>query len=230
MTIIGIDGCRGGWLCVCETHGELEALVAPTLAHLLERRMPDIVVIDMPIGLSPHGPRACDTLARRALAPTRASSLFPAPVRGALGHATYEVTCAAHRAIDGRAISKQSWFILPRIVEVDALVQKQPRWRDVLHEGHPELSFATWNGGAPMAHAKRTADGRAERRALVESRWPGAVARLAPTLPRGTYAPDDLLDAFAVLWTAHRLARGEAVARPDPPDHDATGLRMSITA
>jgi predicted RNase H-like nuclease len=81
-----------------------------------------------------------------------------------------------------------------------------------------------------MTHAKKTNEGRVERRALIDARWPGVVDRLASTLPRGAWAPDDLLDAVAVLWTAHRLARGEAVVRPDPPARDATGLRMSITA
>ncbi|BCS35018.1 hypothetical protein TBR22_A42440 [Luteitalea sp. TBR-22] len=230
MSLIGIDGCRGGWLCVADTDGVLGAAIVPTLAAILDAHRPRVVVIDIPIGLAERGPRRCDALARRALAPTRASSVFPAPVRGALGHPTYEATCAAHRAIDGRALSKQAWCILPKIAEVDALLQRRPEWRGPVHEGHPELSFATWNHGVPLRHGKRTPEGRVERRALIEARWPGAVDRLTPALPPGAWAADDLLDAFAVLWTAHRIAAGEAVRRPEPPDLDGTGLRMAITA
>jgi predicted RNase H-like nuclease len=229
MHLAGIDGCRGGWLCVTEREGECAAVVTERLAPWLADTRPDIVVIDMPIGLPIAGPRECDQLARRALGPSRAASIFSAPVRSALGHPTYEATCAAHRACDGRAISKQAWFIVPKIAEVDALLQAEPTWRGVLQEGHPELSFAEWNGGSPMAHGKRTAHGRAERRDLVHGLWPGAIDRLARALPRRLSAPDDLLDAFAVLWTARRVSTSLARRLPDAPPLDATGLPMVMT-
>ncbi len=230
MTLAGIDGCRGGWLCVSQ-HGDAVAVdITAALAPWLASRRPGLVVIDMPIGLPDAGPRACDRLVREALHPGRASSVFSAPVRGALGHPTYEATCAAHRAIDGRGLSMQAWHILPKIAEVDAVLQTDCVWRGVLHEGHPELSFATWNGGAPMSRPKRSADGRAERRALVDGTWPGAVGTALEHLPRGAYALDDLLDAFAVLWTARRLAQGTARYVPERPPSDGTGLSMGIVA
>jgi len=39
---------------------------------------------------------------------------------------------------------------------------------------------------------------------------------------------DDLLDAFAVLWTARRIAEGKAVTLPARPPLDSFGLRMAI--
>ncbi len=229
MTLAGIDGCRGGWLCVVERGGVLTATITATLAAWLAAERPDLAVIDIPIGLTEADSRECDVLARQAL-PGRASSIFPAPVRGALGHDSYAAACAAHRACDGRAMSKQAWFILPKIAEVDALLQADPQWRAVLHEGHPELSFATWNGGRPMVAAKRTLLGRLDRRSLIEGRWPGRLEALAESLPRAAYQADDLLDACAVLWTADRLSKGKAVVRPAAPAYDETGLRMSIVA
>jgi predicted RNase H-like nuclease len=230
MHLAGVDGCRGGWLCVTEHDQELAAVVTPNLATWLAATRPDIVVIDMPIGLPSSGPRTCDRLARCVLGRTRAASIFSAPVRAALGYPSYDETCAAHRAVDGRAISKQAWFIVPKIAEVDSLLQAEPVWRNVLHEGHPELSFAMWNGGMPMRHAKRTAAGAAERLALVDSVWPGAALRLARALPKGGSTADDLLDAFAVLWTARRISTSLAVRVPESPPTDATGLPMVITA
>jgi predicted RNase H-like nuclease len=230
MTLAGIDGCRGGWLCVSEQGGEIDVVITAALAPWLGSRRPHPVVIDMPIGLPGAGPRECDGLARKALRPGRASSVFSAPVRGALGHPTYEATCAAHRAIDGRGLSLQAWFILPKIAEVDAVLQADRVWRTVLHEGHPELSFATWNGGAPMSSPKRSADGRAERRALADGTWPGAVGAAIGQLPGQAYALDDLLDAFALLWTARRLERGTARCLPARPQSDGTGLAMAIVA
>ncbi len=230
LLLAGVDGCRGGWLCVVARAGVLNASVEPRLEPWLDATRPACVVVDMPIGLADHGPRACDTLARAALRPGRASSLFPAPVRDALHLSTYEGTCAAHRAVDGRAISRQTWFLLPKIRELDTCLQGHRRWRDVVHEGHPELSFATWNGGAPLAQGKKSREGREVRTALVEQRWPGQLARLEATLRGTDHAPDDLLDACALVWTAHRVLAGADRRLPDPAPTDRTGLPMCIRA
>ncbi|MFL5635521.1 MAG: DUF429 domain-containing protein, partial [Gemmatimonadaceae bacterium] len=44
-------------------------------------------------------------------------------------------------------------------------------------------------------------------------------------------ADDDILDAFAALWTAERVARGAAITLPhaDPP-MDSVGLPMRMLA
>jgi predicted RNase H-like nuclease len=41
-------------------------------------------------------------------------------------------------------------------------------------------------------------------------------------------ADDDIVDAIAGLWTAHRIANGTAEALPSPPPRDETGLPMQI--
>jgi len=230
MRVAGVDGCRAGWLCVVEHDSRLAVAVVPGLARWLEAERPDVVVVDMPVGLSATGPRRCDTLARAALRPWRSSSLFPAPVRGCLGHATYEAASAAHRAVDGRGLSTQAFYLVPKIEELDDLLQRHVTWRAVLHEGHPELSFATWNGGAAMRHAKKSVEGRAARAQLIESAWPGALGVARATLPRGGWVEDDLLDACALAWTARRVAEEKAQWRPDPPEVDATGVRMAIVS
>ena len=47
-------------------------------------------------------------------------------------------------------------------------------------------------------------------------------------LGKGGFAHDDLLDAFATLWTAQRLLTGDAMIIPAHPPRDARGLRMEI--
>ena len=127
---------------------------------------------------------------------------------------TYEATCAAHRAIDGRALSKQTWFLFPKLREVDTLLQTRPEWRAVLHEGHPEVSFATWNGGTPMAHPKKTREGAIERQHVLDACWPGLLDQARASLPRGGWVDDDLRDACAVLWTARRVAAVPGLETP----------------
>jgi hypothetical protein len=43
-------------------------------------------------------------------------------------------------------------------------------------------------------------------------------------------ADDDILDAFAALWTAERIAPGEAVTLPEVPPRDRHGLPMEMVA
>ena len=73
----GVDGCKAGWVCA-GFDGETWSLsVLQALEELAARMTPDATVcIDMPIGLSANGFRACDRDARRLLGPRRSLSLI----------------------------------------------------------------------------------------------------------------------------------------------------------
>ncbi|SBO42144.1 DUF429 domain-containing protein [Cyanobium sp. NIES-981] len=228
----GVDGCRGGWLVItapalpcaaAELHWQLleslqPALAAPGLA---------LTAVDMPVGLAEAGPRRCDQEARRLLGPRR-SSVFPAPLRPCLAASTYAEACALSAAASGRRLSQQAYNLLPRIRQLDGLLQAEPSLRPRVWEVHPELAFRQWNGGVPMAEAKKTAAGASQRGALVEAWLPGAAAAIRASLRRGLVADDDILDALACLWSAGRLRRGEALTLGGDPDR--TGLPMRISA
>ena len=115
----------------------------------------------MPIGLPATGRRAGATsLPRRCSgAPTRG---LPRPAaRRARLPVTYDEAARLHRLLaDGRGLSVQTWNLVARIREVDA-VADDPR----LVEVHPELSFAVLSGGA--LPSKKTAAGRAARLAAL---------------------------------------------------------------
>ena len=71
--------------------------------------------------------------------------------------------------------------------------------------------------------------GRSARLRLVEAHFgPGVFARARSRWLVKQVAHDDILDAFAVLWTAERIRRGEADTLPAQPLVDAAGLRMEI--
>jgi len=235
--VAGVDGCRDGWLVVAELPGrEPEAFLAPD-AGALVAALPDdaLLVVDVPIGLPEEGARRCDVEARAFLGRPRAASVFPAPVRGVLDATDYADALRRHRALDGRGLSLQAFHLLPRIRDVDRLMRARPALRPRVREGHPEVAFALW-AGAPIRAPKRSADGRARRAARVDAAWPDARERARRDLRgAGRYAPDDLLDAFALLWSARRWAAGRV--RTFPPrshgasvDRDAHGLAMEIAA
>ena len=219
--IVGVDGCRGGWL-VAVDHGDgtTEVSVRATFGDVLALGAA-VVAVDIPIGLPAVGPRTCDVAARRRLG-RRGSSVFPAPVRAVLGAADHAEAVARSRAASGRGISVQAWNLVPKIVEVDERVAPG----DAVAEVHPELSFATLAGG-PLASRKREAAGRAERLALLRDAFPDVAERLAARPPG--CAADDVLDAYATLWTARRITAGDAESLGGG-ERDERGLLMSITA
>jgi predicted RNase H-like nuclease len=228
--IAGVDGCRGGWLCVASVDGgrPLAARVAKAFDTLLEWLPAETVVaVDMPIGLANRGARRCDLEARRYLGPGRGSSVFPAPVRGVLGATSYEDACGRRMSVDGCRMSRQAFGLLRRVRELDALLSADPLLQRHVRECHPEVSFRRW-AGRSLPYGKKSTRGHAERAALIDAEWPGERARLRAGLPRGGFQLDDLHDAFAALWTARRIRDGAASTFPSSPERDACRLAMEI--
>jgi predicted RNase H-like nuclease len=219
MRVAGVDGRRGGWVVAIvdlAAAPRLESLeyaapLAPTLVSDLA-----VIAIDMPIGLSDEGPRACDLAARKLLQP-HGTRVFPAPPRVALAHTRdYDAACRASISATGKSLSKQTWNLLPAIAEVDALADDNR-----IVECHPELAFALMQGH-PADERKKTPEGRAVRLDLLR-RW-------LPDLGDPAYG-DDGLDALACAWSASRIAAGSAIVVPagDLP-RDSAGRPMRITA
>jgi predicted RNase H-like nuclease len=219
MRVAGVDGRRGGWVVAIvdlAAAPRLESLeyvapLAPTLADDLA-----VIAIDMPIGLSDEGPRACDLAARKLLQP-HGTRVFPAPPRVSLAHARdYDAACRASISATGKSLSKQTWNLLPAIAEVDALADDNR-----IVECHPELAFALMQGH-PVDERKKTPEGRVARLDLLRQ-W-------LPDLGDPAYG-DDGLDALACAWSASRVAAGSAIVVPagDLP-RDSAGRPMRITA
>ncbi len=218
MICAGADGCHGGWL-VCR---EGTFSVVPTFEAIWELGPLDVLAIDIPIGLHDAGRRACDVQARARLG-ARRSSVFAAPPRPLLECACYDEANSLSRQLFGMGISKQSYFLFPRIREVDAALRRYPEWTARTYECHPELSFAVRNG-APLSASKHTLEGLAMRRILLSDgcEW--------PELPHSQAGADDILDAAICLWSARRIARREHLQVPAKTFWDPFGLKMNLYA
>lgn len=229
--VAGVDGTPGGWAVVIVQGDRCEIRKAAILADLLEINSDfDIIAVDVPIGLLDAyeiGGRVCDRAARRILR-QRASSVFPAPVRPALAATSWHDACEKSRASGphGKAVSKQTFAILPKIKEVDDLLQSRRKLRDVVREVHPEVCFRELVG-EPMLHRKGSTAGREERRLALTRVFPdlGAIERGGRAL---RLPIEDIWDAAVACWSAVRLAKGEARGLPDHIPFDATGLPMAI--
>ncbi|MFN7162801.1 MAG: DUF429 domain-containing protein [Fimbriimonadales bacterium] len=226
MLVIGVDGCRGGWLAVALEVGTyaLQAQVYMRFAAILDA-YPDAqaVAVDMPIGLWESGRarmRPCDALARRRLG-KRASSVFIPPTRAMLNAESY----APLRTL---GLSVQAYHLIPRIRELDALLT--PDRQTQVWESHPELSFAAMVG-APMEHSKRAPRGvQARLDALTRALNldPCQLESLMQACRAAGARLDDLLDACALAWSALRHTRGQSEQYIGVPERDARELLMTI--
>ena len=230
MTLVGVDGARSGWIAVSESSAGLQFDVFATPAALLARyRSAGVIAVDIPMGLSDAGLRAPDRLARRFVGGRRASSIFSAPVRGILDAQTQPEASRRHRLIDGRGFGAQSFAILPKIRDWDLLLRTDPFARERVREIHPEVSFAAMNAGIGIAASKKTIEGARQRATLLAGVFgTEAIDDLLDRVPRRQAASDDVLDALAALWSARRIASGEAIALPAEVFFDSEGLRMAI--
>jgi predicted RNase H-like nuclease len=179
-------------------------LALPDVAAVLAVPEVSVVAIDMPIGLSEDGVRACDVAARKLLA-AAGSSVFPTPVRGVLATDDYAEARAISRAATDppRAPSAQAFQLVRSIRALDDALGEPPTDRVV--EVHPELAFRLGLGG--VTDRKGTARGTVQRlralRAVMD------VEEALAEAPAGV-PMIDALDACVAAWSAQRLAAGAA--------------------
>ncbi len=215
--MLGVDGARIGWVGVVvdvATGGLADVAspvcLAPDLDALLDVAGPvELVAVDMPVRLVDAPTRDADDEARRLLGPRR-SSVFAAPPEGALAFADddYAGANAWSKRVHGRGLSKQAWFLVPRIREARAL---DASGRIPVHECSPELSFAAM-AGDPLTRPKRTWGGAATRLRLLAEH---GIHLPDDPGPAGAAGADDVVDAAAVAWSAARIARGESRRAPE---------------
>jgi predicted RNase H-like nuclease len=220
--VLGVDGCRTGWAGIVWDGRTVHGVFARRLGDLLAAAGEvDAVVLDMPIGLPDHGVRQADLLAKKELGP-KASSIFLTSTRAALHAPTRGEAQVLNHQHGGGGVTAQAFALHAKIAEVDVAVREAGA---PVVEGHPELSFARLAGG-PVLEPKRSWAGSAGRRALLAGAGIdldvdlGEVGRQA--------AVDDVVDAAVLAWTAARVARGEAVSRPDPPEVFSDGWPAAI--
>lgn len=220
--VLGVDGCRAGWVGVLLTAGRVELLVAATIVELvtLAPVLPGVIGVDIPIGLPDHGPREADRAARRELPRRRTSSVFPTPAREAVAATTWQEATEANRAALGVGLSHQSFALVPKIAEVDRWVRGGAG--TVVLEVHPEVSFTAL--GADTVWSKKTSAGAATRVC--------ALRKAEIVVPKRPYPPgvgsDDVLDACAVAWTARRHASGVSRSLPEVAERFSDGLPAAI--
>lgn len=226
--IAGVDGCRAGWVLALRDGAGAAFridIVDRFGAALARAGSATTLIVDMPIGLPQSGRRACEREARARLGPRR-SSVFAAPRRPMLSFGTYAAANAWGKTLGpegGGGLSKQAWHLIPKIREVDSLIEPADQAR--IGEGHPEVAFARLNG-RPCAQPKRKPEGVRERILILKRAGVADPAALIERAGRAAKA-DDVLDALALCLAAQARLDGAAWRLGDGA-RDARGLVMEI--
>lgn len=182
MKLVGVDGCRAGWVAATVDVADLGAQklpapafsIVPTFAVLLDALKGEraVIAVDIPIGLpsglpGDDGRRRADAEARAFLGPRRAVSVFSAPCRPTLAATSYLEACEAEvRARGGgKGLSREAYNLIPKIRDVDGVVTPAHQaaidgsTRLWVREVHPEVAFAVLAGagqrGRGLVHSKR---------------------------------------------------------------------------
>jgi predicted RNase H-like nuclease len=223
VAVLGVDGWRGAWVGALLDGRSVTLLALPDLAAVLAVPDVELVAIDMPIGLSDDGVRACDVAAAKRLAGLGAAgSVFPTPVRAVLATDDYAEARRLSRGVTTppRAPSAQAFQLTKAIRALDDALGDPPIDRVV--EVHPELSFRVLGPG--VRDRKGSARGTVQRlRALREVM---DVEDALASAPLGV-PMIDALDACAAAWSARRLADGRGECVGDGTT-DARGRPMRI--
>jgi predicted RNase H-like nuclease len=205
-SFVGVDGCRGGWFAVWLEQEQLQGAIFPDIASLhMAHSDARKVLIDIPIGLLGTAQRLLEQAVRQRLGPRR-SSVFPVPCFAAAYAPDYPTANQTNRDKLGKGLSKQAWYLCPKIREVNDFLLANPQWQDVLGESHPELAFAVLNG-APMAETKKSVAGSGARIEVLNASLPDVTGFLGQQLnlhPRNQLLPDDCVDALVLLVAAQQ--------------------------
>jgi len=220
MRVLGVDGCRQGWVGIILREGAFERAILKTTRSAFVEAVPDAraIGVDIPLGTEPHSFRGVDSLAKRFVGP-RASSVFLVPPIEVLRLNDYPSARDRCRALTAAAPSRQLFALGPKIIEAAELAVGDNR----IIEVHPEVSFRAILE-RPLGHTKKTWAGQNLRRAALLSVGLALPDDLGPA---GSAAPDDVLDAAVVAWSAHRHAQGRSCRLGDEI-HDVNGRPIAI--
>ncbi len=200
--------------------------------------------VDIPIGLLPDGMRVCDSLARKYVGARRASVFLTPPRKSLEATSYKEANALSRmlteRGLSKQAYALRAKILevelalendrvdTPKSQDSAEHAQLRRRLRKYARpkamgrrrkgqlpsgrvvEVHPECSFRLM-AGEDLAHNKRSYNGMMKRRELLEREGISIPIELEEI---GRVAVDDVFDAAAAAWSAHRYARGKAKSLP----------------
>lgn len=235
MLVVGIDGCKFGWVAVgLKLDGTFYVSKHKTINEIFEKYSnAKRFLVDMVIGLSDAShPRDIEQLAREKLKPNRTSSVFTPPCRKAVYSESYEQAKTINIEELGKSISIQAWNIVAKIKELDVFLLKNKSLQKRIWEAHPEICFAALNNGKPMLYKKSIKEGAEERLAILQKTNPISKEIFQKGINdflRKEVKKDDLLDAICLAVNGLLGEEGEyEFISSEKNKFDREGLEMKM--
>ena len=225
-TVIGIDGCRSGWLTTRILDDK--SLSFHVIKNLKDSYLKDLnlthVGIDMPLELSPTGKRPAEVEARFLLK-KRSCTIFSPPTISALECESYLDACEINFRDCGNRISKQSWNLFPKIKETQKFFKNKLITKPSIYEIHPELSFMAMNNMKVIELSKKTDLGRKIRIKLIQKFFPKfSFESVRNEYKKNQVLDDDILDSVSVLWSTQRIV--DNIANFVPKNSEKISMRI----
>lgn len=239
--VAGVDWAGGKWLAVTfRDESYAGCILEEDFEGFWKKdQTPDLVLVDVPIGL-PEDQKTrtdrerVDSLVRSVTG--RPRSVFPVPSRGAARvaykeGAEYEEVARVNQRDIGKGLNKQSYHITHGIGEIDTLLENHEQARTKTVESHPELCFRTLLG-RQLQHPKNTAAGVGERLNALRNQIPEPGTLLeqitGDLVGQSTDVDiDDVLDALVLGLVASRT-KDELMYLPEDWKTDPEGLPMRM--
>ena len=230
-SVIGVDGCPGGWIAVIWKDGKAQTKFFPLgeFASIAEEDAA-VIAVDMPIGFPDRHGRAADQQAQRVLSPF-GSRVFSVPCRDAVRADNWTEAIRLNKLnSNGVSVTPVTNAIRPRMIEIDNLVSRDPLLQQRVKEIHPEVTFFHLNECRPIAEKKKTKEGEQLRQDLLRRAGFPVFDLGAQPYRKALVGRDDIVDACAAAVSASRILQGRAVHYPLEDMRDRQGLLMRIHA
>jgi len=227
--LIGVDGCKGGWIIASIDHGTLKIEKKTSIEEIItDYSVFDYFLIDMVIGL-PSGKEQIrpDTYARQ-IKKERTSTIFPVPCRQAVYAENIAEAYEENVRVLGKKFTPLTVGIMPKMRELDTFLQEHEEYKNVILESHPEVCFARLNGKTVLSK-KSEYEGLVERVQILQKYLPQLNANdLMQMAKQNRCNVDDIVDAICLAVTANLAEQGLCEVIPEEPMIDETGLKMQM--
>jgi len=140
---VGVDWASGSWVVVEATIETTDVSTEPSLLNVWHEygNRANEILVDIPVHLRSEGDRECDQEAKDFLG-SRGSTVFWTPNSDAVTAEDYDDTVARNT----RGLGSHSWGLIPRIQEVNALLDEFDTVYETFYESHPEVCFKAYHG------------------------------------------------------------------------------------
>ena len=209
---VGVDWASGSWVVVEATKETTEVTAEPSLLNVWHeyRDRATEILVDIPVHLESKGIRECDREAKEFL-DSRASTVFWAPTSDAIEAADYSEAVARNT----QGLGSHSWGLIPRIQEMNVLLNEFDPVREMVFESHPEVCFRAYHGDN-LPSKKSDAGFEARKKCLTENGGEAFQPVIDLVDERRTNSQwhhriqsgrvDDVLDAAILALTARESA------------------------